>query len=102
MKYTLLVFWSFVAVLGAAQDPLENIVITSNGNRVEVTNDDRGQLLVNVPEKEVLRLQSRGVVYYHDFGAKGDGKSDDIDAIAAAHAFANRHRLSVKADDNAS
>lgn len=41
------------------------------------------------------------VVRYADFGAKGDGKTDDIDAIAAAHDYANQHGLPVKADDNA-
>ncbi len=41
------------------------------------------------------------VVRYSDFGAKGDGKTDDIDAIAEAHAFANQHGLPVKADEDA-
>ena len=42
-----------------------------------------------------------GVVRYSDYGAKGDGKTDDIHAIAKAHEFANEHGLAVKADDNA-
>ena len=42
-----------------------------------------------------------GLVRYSDFGAKGDGKTDDIDAIAATHAFANQHGLLVKADEGA-
>lgn len=41
------------------------------------------------------------VVNYSQFGAKGDGKTCDIDAIAEAHAYANKHGLPVKADDNA-
>jgi hypothetical protein len=41
------------------------------------------------------------VVRYSHFGAKGDGKTGDADAIAAAHAFANLHGLRVKADDGA-
>jgi hypothetical protein len=42
-----------------------------------------------------------GVVRYADFGARGDGKTDDIDAIAKAHEYANQHGLPVKADDGA-
>ena len=41
------------------------------------------------------------VVCYEDFGAKGDGKTDDLQAIADAHAHANEHGLPVKANDAA-
>ncbi len=41
------------------------------------------------------------MVSYGDFGARGDGKTDDQDAIAATHAFANQYSLPVKADDGA-
>jgi hypothetical protein len=44
---------------------------------------------------------SRGWVQYSDFGAAGDGKTDDVDAIAATHAFANEHGLTVKAGEGA-
>ena len=40
-------------------------------------------------------------VRYEDFGAKGDGKTDDLAAIAQAHAFANQHRLPVRANAQA-
>jgi len=40
-------------------------------------------------------------VRYVDFGARGDGKTDDIEAIAKAHEFANQRGLSVRADDDA-
>ena len=40
-------------------------------------------------------------VRYADFGAVGDGKTDDLQAIADAHAFANEHGRHVRADDNA-
>ncbi len=46
-------------------------------------------------------LPPQGVVRYRDFGAVGDGKTDDSDAIAAAHTFANQHGLPVKADEGA-
>lgn len=43
----------------------------------------------------------KDVVLYEDFGARGDGESDDIDAIAKAHEFANQHGLPVRANDGA-
>lgn len=36
-------------------------------------------------------------VYYSDFGAVGDGKTDDLDAIIAAHAYANVGGQTVRA-----
>lgn len=41
-------------------------------------------------------------VTYEDFGAKGDGKTDDFDAIIKTHEFANANSLSVFADETAS
>lgn len=41
------------------------------------------------------------VVYYEDFGAKGDGITDDFRAIWDTHAFANQSGQMVKADPNA-
>ncbi|MBV9989263.1 MAG: hypothetical protein JO301_16405, partial [Chitinophagaceae bacterium] len=91
------------AVLTQAQPkaPAENVVITSDKNKTEVHTNEKGELLVNVSPADVRKFKARGLVHYSDFGAKGDGKADDIDAIAAAHAFANQHNLPVKADDGA-
>jgi hypothetical protein len=40
-------------------------------------------------------------VHYRDFGAEGDGKADDFEALAKAHEYANLQGLPVKADDGA-
>ncbi|HMI03050.1 MAG TPA: hypothetical protein VK541_11245 [Pedobacter sp.] len=105
MKYTNLMFLFLNSMLVAqAQNkaPLENtVVITSEEQKIRVYTRDNEELHVNVSPKDVLKFKAAGTVRYSDFGAKGDGKADDIDVIAATHAFANLHRLSVKADDGA-
>ena len=45
------------------------------------------------------KIIERGYVRYSDFGAKGDGVSDDYPSLAAAHEFANEHGLDVFADE---
>lgn len=87
-----------LAISSQAQD---EPTITSNKGKTEVTTDANGHLRINVPSKKVRKFKATGFVRYSDFGAKGDGKTDDMDAIAATHAFANEHGLPVKADDNA-
>ena len=103
MKYTLLFFFLFSCVFSMAQrqtkSPLENVMITSQENKTRVLTNESGELHLNVSPKDVLKFKANGYVRYSDFGAKGDGKTDDIDAIAATHAFANQHILSVKADE---
>jgi hypothetical protein len=78
-----------------------NALITSSEPETRVYTSDSGELHVNVSPKDVLRFKASGVVHYSDFGAKGNGQTDDIDAIAATHAFANLHGLLVKADAGA-
>jgi hypothetical protein len=104
MKYILLFFLSLTFVIvarGQIKDPLENVVIISKKKKTQVRTNRNGELHVNVSPKDVLEFKTIGLVHYSDFGAKGDGKTDDIDAITAAHAFANQHGLLVKADDGA-
>jgi len=104
MKYMLLLFFLFSSVIvtqGQTKSPLENVVITSKENKTQVRTNENGELHVNVSPKDVSKFKAVGLVLYSDFGAKGDGKTDDIDAIAAAHAFANQQGLLVKADEGA-
>ena len=76
-------------------------MITSENDKTRVRTNEIGELLINVSPKDVLKFKANGLVRYSDFGARGDGKTDDIDAIAAAHAFANEQGLPVKADPGA-
>jgi hypothetical protein len=104
MKYMLLFFFLFSCVSvvqGQTQSPLENVVITSKKKKTRVRTNKKGELQVNVSPEDVQKFKAIGLVRYSDFGARGDGKTDDIDAIAAAHAFANHHGLLVKADEGA-
>jgi hypothetical protein len=103
MKYTLLISILFSVLVLKAQPKaaLENIVITTQKGKTQVFASENGQLHLNVTPKDFRKYKSAGLVRYSDFGAKGDGKTDDIDAIAATHAFANLHELLVKADDGA-
>jgi hypothetical protein len=105
MKYILVFFFLFSAVFSEAQkqnkNQSENVVITSNESKTQVITTENGELLINVSPKDVNNFKNKGFVRYSDFGAKGDGKTDDIDAIAAAHAFANQQGLPVKADEGA-
>ena len=68
---------------------------------IEVSTDDKGDLVINVSEEHIQKFKSDGFLSYSDFGALGDSVTDDIDAIAAAHKVANRHDIKVKADEGA-
>ena len=104
IKYSLLpllfLFGSLVTQ-GQNKGPLDHVVITSEKGKIQVSTHENGGLRVNVSPKDVAKFKAAGWVRYSHFGTKGDGKADDIDAIAATHAFANLHGLTVKADPGA-
>jgi len=104
MNYSFLIlyFFSFVfTTQGQNKSQLENIVITSTKKSTQVTTTEDGGLVVNVSPKDARKFKTLGLVFYNDFGASGDGKTDDINAIVATHAFANQNSLKVKANDGA-
>jgi hypothetical protein len=105
MKHMLLFFFLFASIWGIAQEqtqsPKENVVITTNKKKTQVRTNETGELQIDVSQKDLLQIKENGHVRYSDFGAKGDGRTDDIDAIAAAHAIANQEGLPVKADEGA-
>jgi len=103
MKFTLLMLLLIPVLMAQGQNKglLDQVVITSEKGKTQVYTHENGALHVNVPPKDLDKFKTAGLVHYRDFGARGDGKTDDIDAIAATHAFANLHGLLVKADDGA-
>jgi hypothetical protein len=96
-----LVFFTLNIVSAQTNNPSESVLITSEKDKTQNTKNEKGELLVNVSPQDVLKMKAAGFVSYRDFGARGDGKTDDMDAIAAAHAFANQQNLPVKADEGA-
>lgn len=70
-------------------------------NKNQVRSNQKGSLYVNVPLEEAPGRNKEKVVRYSEFGAKGDGKTDDMGAIISAHDYANDHGLTVRADDDA-
>lgn len=105
IKYTLLILLFLNCITGThaqQSNPIENkVVITNNDQPTKTYTNIKGELQVNVSPKDLIKFKVAKLVRYSDFGAKGDGKTDDIDAIAATHAFANLNQLLVKADAGA-
>lgn len=98
---TILLLSVIISAQGQPGQAPEDVVITSLRKKTSVHADAEGILHVNVSPRKVRKFKAKGFVRYSDLGAKGDRKTDDIDAIAATHAFANVHGLPVKADENA-
>ncbi len=104
MKNMFLLFFLSTCVFvaqGQTEEPHGNVVITSEKGKTQIHTNEHGELLVNVSTKDLIKFKANGWVHYSDFGAKGDGKTDDIGAIVATHAFANQQGLVVKADEGA-
>ena len=104
IQYSLLVLFSLTYVFsGQVQNGIspEKLVIAAHQEKTGIHLYEKEALFARVSPKDVQKFRANGLVRYSEFGAKGNGKTDDIDAIAAAHAFANQHGLFVKADEGA-
>ncbi len=103
MKYVVLYFLSLFAIHAEAQSQniTQEVTITSLNEKTSVRVNEEGSIQVNVSPADAQKFEIAGMVRYSDFGARGDGVTDDIDAIAATHAFANKNNLLVKADEGA-
>jgi len=104
IQYSLLVLFSLTYVFsGQVQNGIspEKLVIAAHQEKTGIHLYEKEALFERVSPKDVQKFRANGLVRYSEFGAKGNGKTDDIDAIAAAHAFANQHGLFVKADEGA-
>jgi hypothetical protein len=96
MKNILLLPFVFSSLLIMAHCKTEN-----QPEKIQVSTNEKGELIIKVAPEELQKFKTNGFLHYSDFGASGNGKTDDMDAIAAAHTFANEHGLSVKANDGA-
>lgn len=96
VQYMLLFFFLFSSLIILAKCNPEG-----SFEKTHVSANENGNLIIKVSEEDMVRFKADGFVRYSDFGAKGDGKTDDIDFIAAAHEIANQQGFSVKADDAA-
>lgn len=99
MKNLLIIFLLISNLFSIAQNPSEDVVIASDTEKTQVQTKENGELHIIVSFKDDEKFKSTRVVRYSDFGARGDGKTDDMDAIAGTHAFANQNGYAVKADE---
>lgn len=102
LKIFVLTCFSWISHLGAQpHEPVDKILIHTGGNKTMVFVNDSGILQLNVSRKDVRKFEAAGLIRYRELGAKGDGRTDDMEIIAATHAFANQHSLKVIADEGA-
>ena len=74
----------------------------SQNNKLGNPSSNQSQVSNNTSEGKLQKFITIGYVEYSDFGAVGDGVTDDSDAVFNTHAYANQHDLKVKANSGAS
>src|SRR6476661_6026372 len=100
-KLLILIFLTSSLAYGQFKSRSENVIITSSSNKTKVSINEDGELVINFSPLDLQNFKNKAFVSYSDFGAIGDGKTDDFDAIAATHAFANQYHIPVKANSKA-
>ena len=106
--FSLILLANFLIISCSSPSQIENKKIQSgkyylsvNENSTKVLRDDQDRLKINLNLKDLNQFKKQGSVNYSDFGAIGDGISDDVIFIRATHAVANYYGFDVKADDDA-
>ena len=80
MKYALIIFLlTIFMTMGWGQTNIlvDNVLISAEKRKTVVSIGEKGELQVNVSPKNLITFKKRGWVRYSDFGARGDGKTDD-------------------------
>lgn len=103
MKFWLVFIFSTLILFSSGQTGTQSdkVQITVGKGNTQVFAGEDGGLVIHVGQRDMRRFKSKGVVRYSNFGAVGDGKTDDMVYIAATHALANEHGFTVKADKGA-
>ncbi len=86
---------------GKTKTNIEKVIISTGQQETFIHTNETGSFIATVNNAAAKRYGLRGYVRYSDFGAVGDGITNDSDAIAAAHAYANQNDLEVKTDNHA-
>ena len=70
-------------------------------NKLDKEHLSKQQGVWNMENGFSFKADTGSAVYYSEFGAVGDGKTDDLSAIIATHEYANKYGIPVKADAGA-
>ncbi|MBK3519666.1 DUF3472 domain-containing protein [Carboxylicivirga marina] len=97
----LLRFGNVLMLRGQTEESYEKVIFSSQKKKTKLSINKYGELVVNIPLISAYKLLAKGYISYSDYGAVGDGITNDINAIGATHAFDNKHGLPVKANQDA-
>lgn len=99
--FLVLLFICSFDLLARQKSSEEKIQLLYDQATTSVAENEEGFLVVSISTSDLSRFNRQGFVQYSDFGAVGDGQSDDQLNIVASHAVANDTQLPVIADKEA-